>query len=73
MKKIFSLIFIFFVCFQASKNWIIFGKFNADVVLKSFSGRNKSLEAPVFGFFHSFPHNLEESREYRALIRWVLG
>ena len=45
------------------KTGYFFGKFNAELVLKSFSGRNKSLETPVVGFFNSVPHDLEESRE----------
>ena len=40
--------------------------------LKSFSDRNSSLE-PRFFIFNSVPHGLEESRELRYLIRWVLG
>ena len=36
------------VGFQASNIWIFFGKFTKEQVLKSFSGRNKSLEPPVF-------------------------
>ena len=28
---------------------------------------------PIFGFCDSFPFDHEESRELRALIRWVLG
>ena len=39
-------------------------------VLKLFSGRNNSL---VFGFSNSLSYGLEESREWRALISWVLG
>ena len=41
----------------------IFEKFTVELVLKSLSGRNKSLEAPVFGFSNSLPYDLEESRE----------
>ena len=52
---------------------MIFGKFTAEQVLKSFSGRNDSLKYPVFRFYDSLPFGLEESREFRALIRWVLG
>ena len=50
----------------------IFGKFNAEKVLKSSSGRNNSLKRPAFGFCDSRSFGLEESRELRALIRWVL-
>ena len=35
------------VGFQASKIWMFFGKFTAELVWKSFSGRNNSLEFPV--------------------------
>ena len=59
------------VGFQASNIWIFFGKFTKEQVLKSFSGRNKSLKPPVF--CDSCLYGLEESREFRDLIRWVLG
>ena len=49
------------VCFQASKIWMFFRKFTAELVLKSLSGRNKSLEAPVFEFSNSLSYDLEES------------
>ena len=62
-KKI-SLNFMSLVGFQASKIWM----FSAEQALKSFSGRNKYLEAPVFGFCDSLRFGLEESRELRALI-----
>ena len=55
------------------KSGCFFGKFTAELVLKSFSGRNNSLMSPVFGFRDSLPFGLEESREVRALIRWVWG
>ena len=61
------------VGFQASRILMFFGKFTVEKVLKSFSGRNNSLNPPVFGFCDSLPFGLEESRELRALIRWVLG
>ena len=41
--------------------------------MKSFSGRNDFLKAPVFGFYDSLPFGLQESREMRALTRWVFG
>ena len=58
------------VGFQASKIWMFFGKFYVEL-LKSFSDRNNSLK-PVFGFCDSFPFDMEESVELRALISWVL-
>ena len=58
-----SLNFISLVSFQASKIWMFFGKFTAKQVSKSFSGRNNSLKAPVFGFSNSLPYSLEESRK----------
>ena len=58
-----SLSFMSLVCIQASKIWIFFEKFTVELVLKSLSGRNKSLEVPVFGFSHSLPYDLKESRE----------
>ena len=39
-----------------------FGKFTAELVWKSFSGRNNSLEPPDFLFSNSLPYGLEESR-----------
>ena len=50
-----------------------FGKFTAEQVLISFSGRNNSVKPPAFGLCDSLPFGLEESRKLRALIRWVLG
>ena len=61
------------VHFQASKIWIFFGKFTAELVLKSASGQNNFLEAPVFEFSNSLPYDLEESRVQRAFIGWVQG
>ena len=49
-----------------------FGKFTAEQVLKSFSGTNNSVKPPVFGFCDSLTFGIEESRELRALLRWVL-
>ena len=48
-------------------------KFTVELVLKSFSGRNNSVEVPGFAFSNSFPYDLEESRECRALISWALA
>ena len=48
--KISSLNFLCFVGFQASEIWMLFGKFTAELVWKSFSGRNNSLESPFFDF-----------------------
>ena len=45
MRKNSSLSFMSLVRFQAFKIWMLFfGKFTAEQVLKSLSGRNKSLE-----------------------------
>ena len=46
MKKKSSLRFMYLVCFQVSKIWTLFGKFTLEIALKSFSGRNNSVEAP---------------------------
>ena len=60
--------------FQTSKICnFFFGKFTAVQVLKSFLGRNNSLKPPFFGFCDNLTIILEESRELRALIRWVLS
>ena len=50
------------VCFQVFKIWTFFGKFTVELALKLFSGRNNSIEAPVFGFsnsLHKIWKNLE--------------
>ena len=49
--------------YRLPKSGYFFGKFTAELILKSLLGRNKSLEAPVFGFSNSHPYDLEESRE----------
>ena len=54
MKKNSSLKLISSVGFQASKTWMFFGKFNVELVWKSFSNRKYSQEPPVFLFFLSF-------------------
>ena len=48
VQKNSSLNFMSAVGFQASEIWIFFGKFTAELVWKLFSGRNNSLEPPVF-------------------------
>ena len=56
--------FYVFRWFQGLQNLdVFFGRFTAEQVLKSFSGRNNSLKPPVFGFCDSLPFGLEESRE----------
>ena len=39
-----------------------FQQYTVDQVLKSFSGKNNSLESHFFGFSNSVPYGLEESR-----------
>ena len=73
MIKNSSLNFMSLVGFEASKIWMFFGKFTAEQVLKSFSGRNNCLKSPVFEFCDSLPYDLEKSIELRALIIWLLG
>ena len=51
----------------------LFGKFTAEQDLKSFLGRKDSIKPPFFVFYDSLPFGLQESRELRALIRWVWG
>ena len=48
VKKHSSPNFMSLVGFQASKIWMLFGKFTVEQVLKSFSGRNNPLKPPVF-------------------------
>ena len=52
---------------KSPKYGCFFGKFNVELVLKSFSVRNNSVEAPVL------PYGLKELKEFRALISWILG
>ena len=66
VKKNSSLNFMSLVGFQASKSGSFFGKCYVELVWKSFSGRNRFL------FSNSLLYDLEESRELRALIRWLL-
>ena len=55
------------------KSGWFFEKFTVEQVLKSFSCRISSQKPPAFGFYDSFPYDLEESIELEALISWVLG
>ena len=73
MKKKLSLSFMLWFISRPWKSGCFFGKFTAELVLKEFLGKNNFLEVPVFGFSNSLPYSLEESRELRALISWVLG
>ena len=61
------------VGFQVSKIWTFFGTFTVLQVLKLFASRNNSLEPLAVEFSNSHPYVMEESRELRALISWVLG
>ena len=72
VKKNSSLNLMSWVGFQASKIWMFFGKIFLELFWKSFSGRNNSLEPPNFWFHNSLPYSLEESRELRDWIGWVL-
>ena len=72
-EKNLSLSFMFWFISRPQKSGCFFGKFTADLVLKEFLGKNNFLEVPVFGFSNSLPYVLEEWRELRALISWVLG
>ena len=60
VKKNSSQNFVSSVGFQASKIWVFFGKKFLELVWKSFSGRNSSLEHPVFLFCNSLPYGLKE-------------
>ena len=77
VQKNSSLNFMSSVGFQVSKIWMFFWKLFVELFWKSFSGRNSSPEpiygAPCFWFSSSLPYGLEEPRELRDLIRWVLG
>ena len=60
-KKNSTLNFMSSVGFRASKIWMFFGKFAVELVWKSISGKNNSLEPPAFLFFNSRLYDLEES------------
>ena len=60
-----SLSFMSLVCFQASNIWMCFWNIYCGAILKSLSGRNKSLEAPVFGFSNSLPYDLGGNRHLK--------
>ena len=73
VQKNSSLSFMSSVGFQASKIWMFFGYFTAELVWKSFPVRDNFLEPPVFLFYNSLLNALEESRDFGILISWVLG
>ena len=56
-------------CKRPPKSGYFGGKFIAEQVLKSFSGRNDSLQSPIFRISNSLLYGLEESRELRILIQ----
>ena len=61
MKKVWSEFHVLGL-FPVLQNLVVFfGKFIVELGLKSFSGKNNSLE------------DLEEPREFRVLISWVFG
>ena len=64
-----SLVF----AFGSPKSGKFLKKITMELVLKSFSGRNNSAEVPRFVFPNSLPYDLEESREFKALISSVWG
>ena len=72
-----NLNFMSSVVFQASKTYIFFGNLTAELVWKSFSGRNNSLQPPTIFWFSSYLIVVymvwkNQSRELGTLIRWVL-
>ena len=72
-----NLNFMSSVVFQASKTYIFFGNLTAELVWKSFSGRNNSLQPPTVFWFSSYLIVVymvwkNQSRELGTLIRWVL-
>ena len=52
---------------------VFFGKFTAELVLKSFLGGNDSLEPPVLGLSNSLLYGLEKLIELWILISLILG
>ena len=68
MQKFKSELNVFCLVSRPQKSECFFGKFIVEKDLKSFSGRNNSLNPPVFGFCDSLPYDLEESIGLRALI-----
>ena len=57
-KNILSVSCLWFIS-RPPKPGHFFGTFTEELVLKSLSGRNRSLEAPVFGFSNSVSYDLE--------------
>ena len=58
VKKIMSEVHVFSL-FPGLQNLdVFFGKFTAEQVLKTFSGRNNSLKPPFFGFCDSLSFGL---------------
>ena len=74
VKQNSSLNFVSLVGFQASKVWVFFlGKFTAEQVLKSLSGRNNSLKPPVFGFCNRLPYGLYVWKNQESWEFWLSG
>ena len=59
--------------FRSPKSEYFLEKFIVELVWKSFSGRNNSLEPPVFWFCSSRFYGLEESRWLRAWLNEFWG
>ena len=73
-KKLKSKFSCLWLVSRPPKSGCFFGNFTEEHVLESFSGRNNSLEQPVFRFSNSLPYGLEESRgQLRALISCGFG
>ena len=70
--KKFKSKFHVFGWFPGLQNVCFFEKFTAEQVLKPFLGRNNFLKPSFFGVCDSLRFCLKESRDLRALIRWVL-
>ena len=58
---------------QASKIWMFFRKISCGASSEIIFRQKNSLKPLIFRFYDSLPFGFEESRELRALIRWVLG
>ena len=67
-KKKIRYEFLVFGWFPGLQNLDDFWKNFVELGWKLFSGRNNSLEPPVFWFSIGLWYSLEESRELRALI-----
>ena len=73
LKKNSNQNFMSSIDFQASEILTNFGNIYCVSSSETIFGRYNSLELPGLGLYNSLLYVLEESKELRALISWVLG